>query len=265
MWVLSSATCSTRSSWTCQGGPGDPANLPARRTRSRVLGPAYSRHLVYKALAERVSAGGGRARQADAEPVTTRQIAGSLRHWGRFNHSVAVCRPLRYPERDLPVAPYTFGCWLGDGTTMSAGFTCADEEILDQIREDGYVVTHHASTRMQYTISNRPERERRIAEALDFAGQGMSVGRAALQAGAGLSAVFQAAEAASRGTKGLCCSVLTSPRALPDASRIFREVGVKHIPEAYLHASVSQRRALLAGLRTRTAIAIRRNGRVHGH
>jgi hypothetical protein len=31
-------------------------------------------------------------------------------------------------------------------------------------------------------------------------------------------------------------------------SEIFREVGPKHIPEAYLHASIPQRRALLAGL-----------------
>ena len=141
--------------------------------------PAYSRQLLYKALVERISvpAGAGRVRPADAEPVTTAQIATSLRRWGRFNHSVALCGPLHYPERDLPVAPYTFGCWLGDGGTMTAGFRCADEEILEHIRNDGYVITHHASTRIQYTISNSPERERRIAEALELAAQGMSVER----------------------------------------------------------------------------------------
>ena len=76
---------------------------------------------------------------------------------------------------------------------MTAGFTCAHKEILDHIRDDGYVITHHASTRMQYTISNRPERERRIAEALDLAARGMSVERAARHAGVGLSAVLRAA------------------------------------------------------------------------
>ena len=134
---------------------------PTYRRAGREVGfwaPAYSRHLLYKALVERVSAPAGtsRVRPADAEPVTTAQIAASLRLWGRFNHSVALCGPLQYPERDLPVAPYTFGCWLGDGATMTAGFTCADREIL--------------------------------------------------------------------------------------------ELGPKHIPEPYLHASVPQRRALLAGL-----------------
>jgi DNA segregation ATPase FtsK/SpoIIIE-like protein len=93
---------------------------PTYRRGGREIGfwaQAYSRHLVYKALTERVSApaGSGHVSQADAEPVTTRQIAASLRRWRRFSHSVALCGPLHYPERDLPVAPYTFGCWLGDG------------------------------------------------------------------------------------------------------------------------------------------------------
>jgi DNA segregation ATPase FtsK/SpoIIIE-like protein len=227
---------------------------PTYRRRGRETGfwaQAYSRHLVYKALAERVSApaGGARARQADAEPVTTRQIAASLRRWRRLNHSVALCGPLDYPERDLPVAPYTFGCWLGDGSTMSAGFTCADEEILDHIREDGYVITRHASTRMQYTISNRPERERRIAEALDLATEGMSVAQAASHAGVGLSAVLQAADGRfPQGRRGSFAPSSPSRERYRTLREIFREVGVKHIPEMYQHASVPQRRALLAGL-----------------
>jgi hypothetical protein len=136
---------------------------PTYRRAGREVGfwaPAYSRHLLYKALVERISApaGASRVRPAGAEPVTTAQIAASLRHWGRFNHSIAPCGPLQYPEQDLPVAPYTFGCWLGDGATMTADL-----------------------------------RHRALHE-------------------------------------------------------IFRELGTKHIPEPYLHASVPQRRALLAGL-----------------
>jgi hypothetical protein len=86
---------------------------------------AYPRHLVYEALAERVlaPASSGRIREKDAEPVTTREIAATLRHGGRVNHSVRVCGPLDYREQELPVAPYTFGCWLGDGKTGDASFT----------------------------------------------------------------------------------------------------------------------------------------------
>jgi len=132
---------------------------------------------------------------------------------------------------------------------MTAGFTCADAEILEHIRNDGYVITHHTSTRIQYTISNSPERERRIAVALELAAQGMSVERAALHAGVGLSAVLRAAGGrfpqGRRGTSVACAPPRAPYRTL---SRIFRELGPKHIPEAYLHASVPQRRALLAGL-----------------
>ena len=213
--------------------------------------PAYSRQLIYKALAERVRTPfrGGHLRQFDSEPITTAEIAASLRVGGRLNHSVALCGPLDYPERDLPVAPYTFGCWLGDGRTGGADITSNDQEILDRICDDGYVVTHHPSTQMQYTIWNRPERERRIAEALDLAEQGMSVAGAAAHAGVGLSVVLRAADGHfPQGRRG--SFVPASPRRerYRTMSEIFREVGPKHIPEAYLHASIPQRRALLAGL-----------------
>ena len=213
--------------------------------------PAYSRHLIYKALAEsvRTPAGASHLRQFDSEPVTTAEIATSLRIGAHLNHSVALCGPLDYPERDLPVAPYTFGCWLGDGRTGGAGITSADQEILDHIRADGYVITHHPSSQMQYTIWNRPERQRRIAEALDLAEQGMSVANAAAHVGVGLSAVLRAADGRFlQGRKG--SFVPASPRRerYRTMSEIFREVGPKHIPEAYLHASIPQRRALLAGL-----------------
>jgi len=213
--------------------------------------PAYLRHLIYKALAERVSTpiGHGHVRRTDTEPVTTMQIAESLRHRGRFNHSVSLCGPLDYPERDLPVAPYTFGCWLGDGRTGGADITSADQEILDQIRADGYAITRHSSTQMQYTIWNRPEREWRIAEALGLAERAMSVAGAAAHAGVGLSAVLKAADGRFPPGRGGSL-VPASPRRerYRTLAEIFREVGSKHIPEAYLHASIPQRRALLAGL-----------------
>jgi hypothetical protein len=227
---------------------------PRYRRGGRDVGfwaPAYSRHLVYKALKERVGApaNSGRIRRFDIVPITTREIADSLRRLRRFNHSVALSGPLDYPERDLPVAPYTFGCWLGDGTTMAAGLTCADEELLRHIRDDGYIVTHHPSTRMQYTISNCAERARRIAEALDLAAQGMSVAGAAHHAGVGLSAVLRAAGGRfPQGRRGSFTPSSPPRERYRTLREIFREIGRKHIPEMYLHGSISQRRALLAGL-----------------
>jgi hypothetical protein len=218
--------------------------------------PTYSRNRVYEALYERVSAPGRSAsrRVFDDRPVTTAEIAASLRVTGRSqvwtNHAVAVCAPLDYPEQDLPIAPYTLGCWLGDGSTGDAQFTCADEEILVQIRQDGYAVTKHPRSRMHYTISNRSERDRRIAEAVELAAKGMSLTLAARHLGVGLSAVLRAANGRfPRGRKGRTTAVAT-PRSAPYRTmrHLFRQIGSKHIPAIYLRASELQRRALLAGL-----------------
>jgi DNA segregation ATPase FtsK/SpoIIIE-like protein len=113
---------------------------PTYRRDGREVGfwaQAYSRHLVYKALAERVSASAGsrRVRQADAEPVTTRQIAASLRRSGRLNHSVALCGPLDYEQRQLPVAPYTLGAWLGDGRGPGSAWHQARSGMMSRLRE----------------------------------------------------------------------------------------------------------------------------------
>ena len=218
--------------------------------------PTYSRHRVYQALHEIVADPGrsGRRRSFDDRPVTTAEIAASLRVAGRSeswaNHAVAVCGgALDYPEQDLPIAPYTLGCWLGDGTTGSAGFTCDEEELLDNIRLDGYVVTKHASSRMQYTISNRPERERRVAEAVELATGGVSLARAARQFGVGLSAVCLAARGRTRLRRPSRSEPDTPPRDRYRTLRqLFREIGTKHIPASYLRSSEQQRRALLAGL-----------------
>jgi DNA segregation ATPase FtsK/SpoIIIE-like protein len=106
----------------------------------------YSRHLVYKSLADRVAtpAGHARRREFGTEPITTTEMAATVRALGRANHSIEVCGPLGYSERDLPIPPYTLGAWLGDGHSGSARITCADLEIIDAIRADGYMVTKAA-------------------------------------------------------------------------------------------------------------------------
>ena len=235
--------------------PGGPASYVRGRCEVTRRVPAYSRHRLYQALSELVADPGrsGRRRSFDDRPVTTEEIAASLRVVGSggswANHAVAVCGPLDYAEQDLPIAPYTMGCWLGDGTTGSAAFTCDEEELLDNIRLDGYVVTKHHSSRMHYTISNRPERDRRIAEAVDLFAQGVSLVRAARQVGVGLSAVCLAARGRARVVRPVRLELDSAPREQYRTMRhLFREIGTKHIPASYLRSSEQQRRALLAGL-----------------
>lgn len=62
---------------------------------------------------------------------------------GSRNFAVRLAAPLDLPEADLPVAPYTLGAWLGDGSSDSDIITGIDPEIWEEIEQDGYEVSHH--------------------------------------------------------------------------------------------------------------------------
>ncbi|MFF4746809.1 LAGLIDADG family homing endonuclease [Streptomyces sp. NPDC001268] len=93
-------------------------------------------------------------KRAIPQVLTTADMVNSVRIQAsqRLNYSVRNALPLDGPTSDLPVAPYTLGAWLGDGTSAGAGFTTADPEVLDQIRLDGYEVKTHQA-KMHYAIS----------------------------------------------------------------------------------------------------------------
>ena len=86
----------------------------------------------------------GRTERWSPAVVTTRDMRATL--WARdghtLNHAVQTCGPLEYPAQELPVTPYTLGAWLGDGSTDDARITCVDQEILDEIKRDGYTIRH---------------------------------------------------------------------------------------------------------------------------
>nr|WP_091044103.1 DNA translocase FtsK 4TM domain-containing protein [Micromonospora marina] len=195
----------------------------------------YSRHRVYEGLSRQVLAPGRSVglKDHDATPITTRQIAESLRAGPRgewANHAIDVALPLVCSEQELPIGPYTLGCWLGDGTTGAATITSIDQEILDGIRSEGYEVRKQPASEFLYTISNRQERERRIVDALP------------------------------------CDDASPGPRrtatALPYRTMraLFREIGEKHIPFPYQRGSETQRRALLAGLLDTDGTVSKRGG-----
>ena len=55
--------------------------------------------------------------------VTTEEIRRSLRHGKHSNHAIPLTKPLVAPEAELPLAPYTLGVWLGDGSSQHATFS----------------------------------------------------------------------------------------------------------------------------------------------
>lgn len=154
-----------------------------------------------------------RKRGAAANIRTTAQIQASLRCRDEWQHHIALCAPVQYPEQSLPIDPYVFGIWLGDGTTNKAEVTVGardDDVILGEIRAAGYAVwpaTNPHSFRIGGTCPGRVGRLR-DARTGRYTGDG-------------------------------------------SLSTTLRTIGVlrdKHVPHRYLIGSVAQRLALLQGL-----------------
>jgi hypothetical protein len=74
----------------------------------------------------------------EPEILSVEDIKDSLGYRQQTNHAVPLPAPIQYPEIDLPLDPYLFGVWLGDGTTSRGVITTSDDEILESFRIGGY-------------------------------------------------------------------------------------------------------------------------------
>jgi hypothetical protein len=79
--------------------------------------------------------------------VTTEEMANTLttpRPDGRpeHNHAIKTTRPIQMPSAKLPITPYVFGLWLGDGHSREHAITTADDEIRQQLNWEGYAIDH---------------------------------------------------------------------------------------------------------------------------
>jgi hypothetical protein len=83
------------------------------------------------------------------EPSTGQQ-------YNEANYKIKVAAPAQYTVKELPLAPYVLGCWLGDGNSDGAGYTTKDQEILDTFKEFGYKVSHSYS-KYQYRLLGNVE------------------------------------------------------------------------------------------------------------
>ena len=86
---------------------------------------------------------------------TTEEIKNSLRTASAkpiFNHSVPLAAAVNYCEKELPLDPYTFGAWLGDGIS-SRGIICGiDDELFVEISKSGLEIL---STRKDVRTKNK--------------------------------------------------------------------------------------------------------------
>ena len=74
---------------------------------------------------------------------TEEMLAALLLQAGRKRHVTKKFRlpaiaPVEYPERELPIHPYVFGCWLGDGTKGQCWITTDEMEAAARWVDLGY-------------------------------------------------------------------------------------------------------------------------------
>lgn len=179
----------------------------------------------------------------------------------RRNHSVPNTRPLALPDRELPIPPYTFGAWLGDGDCDGARVTTADPEILAYIEEEGFVVRPSGDrcyTIAYPTLPGFPERSCVVCGRM-FQPRASSVKTCGRSCGGRSRFVAdplppQACMDCGTVTGGTvngarrCWRCHTTRASFTGTIRGVGALGAKHIPAPYLRASEAQRRALLAGL-----------------
>jgi replicative DNA helicase len=195
---------------------------------------------------------------------TTEQILATLRTETadrRANHSVALTRALELPDVDLPVAPYTFGVWLGDGHSDAARFTTDDPEMVAYVEADGYFAPRdgpRAYAIKRAPLPPLPDRACAVC-GKQFSPKSPVVRTCGRVCGGGSAHKMGPSPQhrcevcdgpiPGRGAAARRCAACHSRSgSVSGALRGMGVLGNKHIPTAYLRASETQRRALLAGL-----------------
>jgi replicative DNA helicase len=213
------------------------------------------------AQAARVGWNRYRNQQTFPEVRTTEEIARTVRcatKDARLNHSVTNARPIELPQADLPVPPYALGVWLGDGTSAAAQFTSDDPEIAVYIESEGLVaeltgVDRRYSLRLPAHAEIAPRPCPMCGHLfVPQTSQVLTCGRAcgaALRRSGGVGRQATCPDCGGPSSGMAQCQACRDDHGTVKA--LLRGLGVlnnKHIPTAYLRASVAQRRALLAGL-----------------
>ena len=92
-----------------------------------------------------------------------------------YKYRVPMTSAIEYPEKDLPLDPYTLGVWLGDGCKNHTGITCSDEdkdEMMTFLENEGHQIKFtkpndkHAGTIWIDTSERWTEKENKTLKAL---------------------------------------------------------------------------------------------------
>jgi len=109
-------------------------------------------HLWTTNLSYRKRLGGNKRTNRQQKIINTVQlmdeVTKSKRLATRVLPSVNVCSPIQFTEKELPINPYLFGCWLGDGNSRDGGLTCAysDLELINHLNNEGVKIEKRKSS-----------------------------------------------------------------------------------------------------------------------
>lgn len=76
-------------------------------------------------------------KEAREQVINVEDMRETLFRYGQRQHRVPVAGSLELPNADLPIDPYLFGCWLGDGK-MTGGEITKDDGLFDGLESDGH-------------------------------------------------------------------------------------------------------------------------------
>lgn len=125
-------------------------------------------HLWTVDLHSRQRAGGNRRVKRRRETIDTRQLLAEVEAAqqvkSRVFPAVTRCAPLEFPRADLPIDPYVFGVWLGDGGATGSKITVGTEdadELEALLRKTGITVsrtTHSNAVSLRLGNGRRGDR-----------------------------------------------------------------------------------------------------------
>jgi hypothetical protein len=173
----------------------------------------YTRPRTPRPERRRIEVSDWRDHWANTKCVTTAYMAQRLRtRGGQLRWRIPVASALELPEADLPVDPYLFGYWLGDGTSSTAAVTVHSGDwpsLQGHLARAGY---HHGTP--------RPHKERPVTLTVGISTQPLRRGG----------------------------SVAFKQNSMAGRLRTLGVLGNKHIPGVYKRASAAQRIELVRGL-----------------